>query len=138
MRLKLAQVTLRLDGGSATGARRSHRLFVDAIGHVARDENAGMFALGQMPGEQVTIRIRLEFPWQTLSCSDHDRSQRKRRPHEQIRSSCVCTLRKLHRSHLALFIRNVFVTTVFQIGSIFSCASTRSAMILEARNLSRR
>ena len=31
-----------------------------------------------------------------------------------------------------------FVTTVFQMGSIFSHASTRSAMILEARNLSRR
>jgi hypothetical protein len=46
-----AQIFLRLDCRSAAGAGGGHRLFVNAIRHIARNENARVFALGQVPDQ---------------------------------------------------------------------------------------
>ena len=54
------------------------------------------------------------------------------------RSSLVFTLRS-RTARISPFASEMyFVTTVFQIGSIFLFANTRSCMILDARILSRR
>ena len=49
--LQMAEVLFCFHRGGTTGAGGGHGLLVNAIGHVPRNENAGMFAFRQMPGE---------------------------------------------------------------------------------------
>ena len=134
----MAQIFLRLDRRGAAGARRGDRLLVNAVGDVAGNENAGMFALGQMPGDQITVRIGLEFPCERLRVrivADRDKDAR----HRQLAFLVRLHVAQARPRVISPFSSGMyFVTTVFQIGSIFSQARTRSAMIFDARNLSRR
>jgi hypothetical protein len=49
--LQLAQVLLRLHRRGAARAGGGHGLLINAIGHIARNENAGMFTFRKMPDE---------------------------------------------------------------------------------------
>ena len=135
--MQMAQVALGLDRRGAARTSSGDGLPINAIRHITRDENARMFALRQMPDEQISVRIGLEFSFERLRVrivTDRD----KNAGDLENRSSCVCTLRNFTADISPFSSGMYFVTTVFQIGSIFSHASTRSAMILEARSLSRR
>ena len=93
----LAQIALGLDRRRAAGAGSGDRLSINAIGHVAGDENSRVLALGQMPNEQITVRIRLEFAGKRLRVRvvpDRDEDAGDRR----IFSSFVTTLRSSPRS----------------------------------------
>src|SRR6266446_3668747 len=58
---QFAQIALRIDGRGTACSGGGDCLFVDAVGHVARDENAGMFALGQIFRDQITLWIGVEL-----------------------------------------------------------------------------
>jgi hypothetical protein len=45
------QVFLRFDRGRATGPGSGDGLPVNPVSHIARDENARMLALGEMPND---------------------------------------------------------------------------------------
>ena len=57
----MPEVFLRFHGRGAAGPGRGHRLFVDAIGHIAGDENAGMFTFRHVSRDQIAIRVGLKF-----------------------------------------------------------------------------
>ena len=59
--LQPAEISLRFDRGRTARPRGGDRLPVKSIRDIAGDENAWMFAFGEMPNEKITIRIRLEF-----------------------------------------------------------------------------
>ena len=55
------KILLRLEGGGAAGAGRGNGLFVNAVGDVAGDEDAGMLALGKMSRDEIAVRIGFQF-----------------------------------------------------------------------------
>ena len=96
-----------------------------------------MSAFRQVPHEQIAIRIGLKFAGKRLRVrvvADGDKNTR------DLEQSLFFGFQlRNFTARISPFSSATYcVTTVFQIGSIFSCASTRSAMIFEARKLSRR
>src|SRR6266704_1880618 len=56
----LAEILLRLQCRGATHSRSGNGLLVNAVSHVAGDENAGNFTLDPVFREQITLSVHVE------------------------------------------------------------------------------
>ncbi len=106
MRLHFAQILLRLQCRSATHSRSGNGLLVNAVSHVAGDENAGNFTLDQVFREQIALRIHVEFASIRLCVGimpDRDENAR----HFQFAFVICLHIAQTDGAHLTFFIGNV-------------------------------
>ena len=106
MRLHFAQILLRLQCRGATHSRSCNRLLVNAVSHVAGDEDAGNFTFDPVFREQIALSVHVEFASVRLRVGivpDRDENAR----HFQFAFVICLQVAQTDGAHLTFFIGNV-------------------------------